>query len=51
MYIGFATATTAIFGQKQTLMLHLFITTNNAIVVKIGAGIVHDSLIGCYLLP
>ena len=28
---GFSTATTAMFGQKQTLMLHLFIATNNTL--------------------
>jgi hypothetical protein len=28
---GFSTAITAMFGQKQTLMLHLFIATNNAL--------------------
>jgi hypothetical protein len=27
---GFSTATTAMFGQKQTLMLHVFTATNNA---------------------
>ena len=27
--MGFSTATTAMFGQKQTLMLHLFTATNN----------------------
>jgi hypothetical protein len=30
MYIGFSTATAAMSGLKQTLMLHLFSGTNNA---------------------
>jgi len=28
---GFSTTTTAIFGQKETLMLHLLTATNNAL--------------------
>jgi len=31
MYAAFSTATAAMFGRKQTLMLHLFTTTNNAL--------------------
>ena len=31
MYAGFSTATRAMFGQKQTLMLHLFTATNKAL--------------------
>jgi hypothetical protein len=50
VYIGFSAATTMMFGQKQTLMLHLF-TASQRFVVSVWAAIVHDILIGHYLLP
>jgi len=31
MYVGFSTATTAMFGLKQTLTLHLFPGTNSVL--------------------
>ena len=39
------------FGQKQTLMLHLFTTTNIALRSMFGRAFVHDFLIRPYLLP
>jgi hypothetical protein len=36
---GFSTATTAMSGQKQTLMLHLFTATNNALWSTIGQAL------------
>ena len=36
---GFSRATTAMFGQKQTLMLHLFTATNNALWLTIGQAL------------
>jgi hypothetical protein len=35
----FSTAITARFGQKQTLMLHLFTATNNALLSTIGQAL------------
>jgi len=34
--MGFSTATITMFGQKQTLMLHLFTATNNAFGQHVG---------------
>jgi hypothetical protein len=50
MYKGFSTATTAIFGQKQALMLHLFTTTNNALQSKLGQALCMTLELGltCY---
>ena len=39
MYTGFSTATTAMFGQQQTLMLHLFTSTNNALWSTLGLAL------------
>jgi hypothetical protein len=36
---GFSRDTTAMFGQKQTLMLHLFTATNKALWLTIGQAI------------
>ena len=47
MYIGSSAAATVIFGQKQTLMLHLFTATDDAV----RSMLVHGVLIGPYLLP
>ena len=39
MYAEFSTATAAIFGQKQTVMLHLFTTTNSALGSTFGRAL------------
>ena len=39
MYVGFSTATTAMSGQKQTLMLHLYTTTNNILQSTLGQAL------------
>jgi hypothetical protein len=36
---GFSTATTAMFGQKQTLMLHVFAATNNLLWSTVGQAL------------
>jgi len=47
---GFPTATTAMFGQMQTLMLHLFTATNNALWSTFGRALLMTFLLGltCY---
>jgi len=49
MYVGFLIDTTAMFGQKQTLLLHLFTGINN-VLLSMWEDIVHDFLIEPYLL-
>jgi hypothetical protein len=46
----FSTATTAMFGQKQTLMLHLFTATNNALWSTFGRALLITLCLGltCY---
>jgi len=51
MYAAFLTATAAMFRRKQTLMLHLFTTTNNALRSMFGGDIVQAFMTGPYLLP
>jgi len=47
---GFSTATTAMFRQNQTLMLHLFTATSNALWSTFGRALLTTLLVGltCY---
>jgi len=49
MYVGFSTATTAMLGLKQTLMLHL--PWHQQCFAAVWVGTVLDFLIGPHLLP